>query len=113
MAKQSGYKPTLVLMAGLPGAGKTTIAAGLGDILLWTVLDKDWLKLSLLRLQLGMPEEEVGRIAYELLFVQAEDILVRQRLSVILDTSARYPFVLEYASRIAQSAGAQLKTILC
>lgn len=113
MKKQSGYKPILVVMAGLPGAGKTTLAVELGRVLNWAVLDKDWLKLSLLRLQLGMPEEEIGRIAYELLFNLAEDILVRQRLSVILDTSARHRFIIEQASRIAHIAEVQFKTILC
>src|SRR5713226_6753303 len=113
MAKQPDHKPTLVLMAGLPGAGKTTLAVALGRVLQWAVLDKDLLKLSLLKLQLGMPEEETGRIAYELLFVLAEDILVRQRSSVILDTSAHLPFILRHSIRIAAIAEAQMKTILC
>jgi predicted kinase len=113
MEKKANYIPLLVLMAGLPGAGKTTLASELGRVLHWTVLDKDLLKLSLLRLQLGMPEEEIGRISYELLFNLAKDILVRQQSSVILDTSARHPFILKHASQIAQAAGVQLKAILC
>jgi predicted kinase len=113
MVKQPDHKPRLILLAGLPGAGKTTLAAELGRKLQWTVLDKDLLKLTLLKLQLGMPEEETGRIAYELLFVLAEDILMRQRSSVILDTSAHRLFILEEATRIAHVAGVQLKTILC
>lgn len=106
-------KPTLVLMAGLPGTGKTTLATGLSRLLKWAVLDKDLLKLSLLELQLDLPEEETGRVAYELLFVLAKDILVRQRSSVILDTSARLPFILEQAYQIAHVAEVQLKIILC
>jgi len=115
--KNSDYKPTLVLMAGLPGAGKTTLAAELGRVLHWTVLNKDLLKQSLLRMQTGMSQEEAdekaGREAYDLLFVLAEDFLVRQRLSVILDTSARHDFIIEQASQIAHAVGGQLKTILC
>lgn len=113
MLKQPDHKPTLVLMAGLPGAGKTTLAAELGRALQWTILDKDWIKLSFLQAQSGMSEDEVGRITYELLFKIAEDILVRQKLSVILDTSARYEFILEKALHLARAAGGQMKTIWC
>jgi len=35
---------TLVLMAGLPGAGKTTLAYALGRELGWQVIDKDTYK---------------------------------------------------------------------
>src|SRR5947207_8457854 len=106
-------KHTLVLMAGLPGAGKTTLAAALGRTLQWPVLDKDWLKSSLLNQDLGTSMEITGTIAYELLFAMAEDLLVRQLLSIILDTPARYPFILNRANKLAQEAGAQLKVVLC
>jgi predicted ATPase len=33
--------PTLVLMVGLPGAGKSTLALALGRALGWPVVDKD------------------------------------------------------------------------
>lgn len=109
--KQKEEKASLVLMAGLPGAGKTTLAYKLGQTLRWLVLDKDVLK-SLLMVE-GLEVESAGSIAYELLFELAEDILVRQQLSVILDSSALHHFILERATAIAHSAGARLKVILC
>ena len=41
-------QPTLALMAGLPGVGKTTLANELGLRLGWVVIDKDSIKDSLL-----------------------------------------------------------------
>jgi hypothetical protein len=40
-------------------------------------------------------------------------MLVHQRISIILDTAALYPFILERAFDIACAAEAQLKIILC
>ena len=37
-------KPIVVLMAGLPCTGKTTLAYALQDELRWLVVDKDWYK---------------------------------------------------------------------
>jgi predicted kinase len=113
MTYRPDHKPTLALMAGLPGAGKTTLAAALGRALQWLVLDKDWLKLSLLNQASGLSQDKIGEIAYELLFAMTEHILVQQQLSAILDTSARYPFILEHATQIAHNAEARLKVILC
>jgi predicted kinase len=107
-------KLTFVLMAGLPGTGKTTLAAALGETLGCPIIDKDYLKESLLQAPINaITQEELGRAVYEIVFAFAYDILVRQQISVILDTAALYPFILERASNIACVAGAQLKIILC
>ena len=103
--------PTLVLMAGLPGVGKSTLAAQLGAMLHWLVLDRDIIKTAMI--DTGMDEEQAGWIAYEMFFALAEDIIMQQHHSIILDTSALRPFILERATAIARSASAQLKVILC
>jgi predicted kinase len=104
-------KPTLVLMAGLPGAGKTTLALALGDALRWLVLDKDMYK-SLFA-TMGMIDALASAMAYELLFDVAQDILMRQNMSAIFDSSALHPFVLDHALAMTHRADAQLKVILC
>jgi signal recognition particle GTPase len=54
--------PTLLLMAGLPGAGKTTLALALGRILHWPVVDKDTLKSTLLLADI--PEQMVQSVKH-------------------------------------------------
>ncbi len=44
MANPDTNRPTLVLMAGPPGAGKTTLALAVSRALGWPVVDKDTLK---------------------------------------------------------------------
>jgi predicted kinase len=72
---------TLVLMAGMPGAGKTALAVGIGQALGWPVIDKDSLKSPLLAA--GVAEEVAGSVSYALLLELGWDLLARQRLSVI------------------------------
>lgn len=113
MEKQSYTTPTLVLMAGLPGSGKTTLATALGRELHWPVLSKDRYMTWLLKRHTGMTNDEAGWEAFEQVFEEAEEFLVEQRLSLILDTAAHRSFIVEEATGIAHTAKADLKTILC
>ena len=58
-------QPTLVLMAGPPGAGKTTLALAIGHARGWPVIDKDTLKSAMLTV--GVAEALAGPGSYELL----------------------------------------------
>ena len=49
---------TLVLMAGMPGSGKSSPALALGRLLNWPVVDKDTLKSTLLRARI--PDDVSG-----------------------------------------------------
>ena len=103
--------PTLVLLAGPPGAGKTTLALAVGDALRWPVIDKDTLKSAMLAS--GIADDLAGRASYELLLAVGRDLLLHQRLSVILDSPATYPIVVEWATALAREADATLRVVLC
>lgn len=102
---------TLVVMAGPPGSGKTTLALALSRELGWPVVDKDTLKSPLL--EVGVPETLAGQASYELMFEVGRDLLLCQGFSVILDSPAGYPIVIQKATDLAHEAGARLKFVLC
>jgi predicted kinase len=106
------YRSTLVLMAGLPGAGKTTLARKLACELQWQVIDKDRYKEVLL--QQGSDDDGAARTAYDRSFDELRTILVQQQDSVIFDTAALHRFILDTTMEIVSDAmGARLKVILC
>ena len=103
---------TLLMMAGLPGAGKSTLAYALSRELGWHVVDKDAHKEVLL--DHGIDVEFAGRLAYELAFRTLLDKLVKLQTSVIFDTAAMQPFILDKVRKIVTCAErADLKIILC
>lgn len=102
---------TLVLMAGMPGTGKTSLALALGQMRSWPVIDKDSLKSPLLTG--GISPELAGSASYMLMLELAQDLLVKQHLSVILDSPGRFPFVLERVKAMTEQVGARLKIIQC
>lgn len=102
---------TLILMAGMPGTGKTSLALALGQTWSWPVIDKDSLKSPLLTS--GVSPEQAGPASYILMLELAQDLLVKQHLSVILDSPGRFPFVLERVKAMTEQGGAHLKIIQC
>ena len=102
-------RPTIVMLAGLPGTGKTTVAYELARVLRWVVLDKDLVHTTLLNS--SMSQDAAGPLAYTLLLDLASDLVATQQRSVILDTAGRQPIILERATQIAEEADASLRVI--
>jgi predicted kinase len=102
---------TLVLMAGLPGAGKTTLAYALRDLFQWHVVDKD--KYRVEGLEQGLDQDVASSAAYDISFTEITT-LIKQEVSVIFDTAALDSFILARVQEIVDSVqGARLKIILC
>jgi predicted kinase len=104
-------KPTLVVMAGFPGTGKTTLANKLGQRLDWQVIDKDGIKEQYMCE--GLSDEEAAWYAYEASFTKISISLNIAKASVVFDSSAIPEFVWETAKKIAHNSGADLKVLHC
>lgn len=106
-------KLTLVLMAGLPGAGKTSLAYELSKTLTprCYTIDRDRIKEDLLQAKLD--DDKAGKDAYDRAFAMARNALAEQYPWVILDSAALSSTILEETKKIVLSvANAQLKIIL-
>lgn len=108
----------LVLVGGLPGTGKSTLATALSDHLGWAVLRSDELRKDLLHLGHTVPagpdgySREVTAGTYAELLDRARALL-RRGVSVVLDASwhdARHRTV---AAGVAAEAGAELHQLEC
>jgi predicted kinase len=105
-------KITFLLLAGLPGAGKSTLSRALGCDLQWHVVDKDSLKKAFL--DQGLENEVAGYIAYEQAFETAFRMLAREEVPVIFDSPALQKFIIARARKIASALShVRLKVILC
>ena len=101
----------LILMAGMPGSGKSAIAQVVGREFGIPVLDKDVILSALLKED--VPEDLAQPASYQALFGLAENLVIHQGLSVILDSPCAFPSTLEVAQRICRGAPAVLIPVLC
>ena len=105
----------LVVFAGLPGTGKSSVAEEVGRQLEMPVFAKDWLEATLKRCELqskdaGSPN--LGYAAYELLTVLAERQLQLEQ-SVILDSVASIENVRREWRNLAEKYNAEWNVIEC
>lgn len=101
----------LILMAGMPGAGKSTVALALGAEFGIPVIDKDVIVSALL--VRNIPEDQAHPAAYQAAFDLAQHLIVGQGKSVIVDTPAVFPSTLDWAAQLCAETGARLIPVLC
>ena len=82
----------VVMMAGLPGTGKSTLATRLARSLGLLVIDKDLIHSVMM--DRGADRAQSAEIAYEISFWLLADFVNRQDKSAIFDSAGRQPFVL-------------------
>lgn len=95
-------------MSGVPGTGKSTLAAALGGHAGLVVLDTDVVKSALL--DRGVPLQVAGAATYGVVLDLAADLL-RQGRGVIVDSPCRYRELLEAGLRIAIEAAVPYRMV--
>jgi predicted kinase len=112
----------LVVIGGLPGTGKTTLAAALGDELGWSVLRSDEMRKELAGLDPldhapaaygeGLYEPDVTKSTYDALFFRAGQLLARGE-SVVVDASFSKTTWRDMAVALAVDADSDLTELRC
>lgn len=110
------HDPQLIVVAGMRGTGKTSLARAVARELHAVYLDKDTIKDCAIalaeRLKLDQVQQLAGPLSYELLLDVARDNL-SLGLSVVLDSPAGYQVFREKVKGLARSARVELRLIEC
>lgn len=103
--------PVAVLVAGVPGAGKSTLAEGLARELRAAVFSMDW-QLGALTPFRVLTDENVDPLA-EMMVVAALARQVQLGLDVVLDVTGHEVETRERYQRVAESLGARFVGVEC
>src|SRR5689334_5746858 len=111
MAGDPASRRQLVVFAGLPGTGKSTLAEYAARALRCPLFTKDRLEAALRRSGIG-PEDKSGWAAYELLTTLADEQL-RLGQSAVLDSTATFERVRAAWRDAAARHGAFFRVVEC
>lgn len=100
----------LILLVGMPGSGKSTVAREFRHQLGFLVIDKEVILSALLAT--GVPETIAQPAAYNAMFDLGESLL-QQGMSVVLDSPANLPETVSVAKGVCRGASAKLVVVLC
>lgn len=101
--------PLVVVMAGLPGAGKSTLAEIIGGRLSATIVSVDPIEVSILRAGIGS-DQPTGLAAYLVAETMAEQVLLAGHSVVIDAVNAVEPARLQWRD-LAARTGAKLRVV--
>jgi predicted kinase len=108
--------PQLIVFAGLPGTGKSSLARAVARELHAAYLDKDTIKDCAIaladKMKLDQARELAGPLSYELLVDLAKDNLT-VGLSVVLDSPAAYSLYRDRVRQLARSLKVDLQLVEC
>lgn len=104
-------KPFLILLAGLPGVGKSEVSRELSRMLKFCLLDKDDI-LNVLKKSPTINQDSRGRIAYDILFSLVEKHLSIQA-STIVDTPLTFNWLRNRLLTLADNYNAIPIVVFC
>ncbi len=106
----------LIVFAGLPGTGKTTLARAVARELRATYLDKDTIKDAAMALararKIEGGAEFAGALSYELLIPLAKDNLTLG-LPVVVDSPAGYRVFQDQVDELARQVRVEIRLVEC
>lgn len=84
-------RPSLIVVTGRPGSGKTTLARALGREVRCPVLCRDEFKEGYVNTTgvAGSPGDEIGRVVYEVFFDTIERLL-RSRITLVVEAAFQH-----------------------
>lgn len=105
----------LILFAGPPGVGKSTIARAIATLLGATILDRDKIRDAVFPPQDLDYSEEQNEIASKFMYEVAEYILSRDKKRVLILDGRPHSkkMQIQYVKCLARRVGHELKIILC
>lgn len=99
-------------MSGAPGSGKSTVARLLRPRIGGIIIDHDVLRSALLEAAI-LQFDDAARQAYLLQWKLADDFMMNQGISVIIDGTCNYPEVLERGTALAARHGYAYRYVEC